>query len=104
MTEATAPLTVRDASTPSRSARQHIRFAFYRLRPEWRLRPPAERAADREEVGALVREIGERDGVLIRPYSLVGTRGDADFMLWLGGERVGDLHQVFSRLHRWRIR
>ena len=103
MTEATAPLTVRDAAAPARSARQHIRFAFYRLRPEWRLRPPAERAADREEVAALVREIGERDGVLIRPYSLVGTRGDADFMLWLVSERVDDLHEFSARLNRLRI-
>src|ERR1700731_4929305 len=103
MTEVTAPLTVRDASAPARSARQHIRFAFYRLRPEWRLRPPAERAADREEVGALVREIGDREGVLIRPYSLVGTRGDADFMLWLVSERVDDLHEFAARLNRTRL-
>ena len=103
MTEVTAPLTVRDAAAPARSARQHIRFAFYRVRPDWRLRPSAERAADREEVGALVREMGEREGVLVRPYSLVGTRGDADFMLWLVSERLDDLHEFSARLNRLRI-
>ena len=50
MSEVTAPLTVRDAIAQVPSARQHIRFAFYRVRPEWRLRPATERAADREEV------------------------------------------------------
>ncbi len=69
MPEVTAPLTVRDATAPVPTARQHIRFSFYRVRPEWRLRPATERAADREEVAALVREIGDREGVLIRPYS-----------------------------------
>src|SRR5205823_2968840 len=65
MADLTAPLTVRSAVTPARSARQHIRFAFYRVRPEWRLRSATERAADREEVAALVRELGDREGVLV---------------------------------------
>ena len=103
MTNVTAPLTVRDAATPQRSARQYIRFAFYRVQPEWRRRSATERAADREEVSALVREIGDRDGVLIRPYSLVGTRGDADFMLWLVSERIDDLHEFSARLNRTRM-
>ena len=33
MSEVTAPLTVRDATAPVPTARQHIRFAFYRVRP-----------------------------------------------------------------------
>src|ERR1700686_3031621 len=103
MTNVTAPTTVRDATAPPRTARQHIRFAFYRLRPEWRLRPPAERAADREEVGALVREMGEREGVLIRPYRLVGTRGDTNFMLWLVSGGLDDLHEFSAPLHRVRV-
>jgi chlorite dismutase len=100
VTQTPAPLRVRDATTPVPAARQHIRFAFYRVRPEWRLRPPAERAAHREEVAAVVAEIGGRAGVLVRPYSLVGTRGDADFMLWLVSERLDDLHEFSARLNR----
>src|SRR5438309_4607440 len=103
MAEVTAPLTVRDAATPVPAARQHIRFAFYRVRPEWRLRSGTDRAADREEVAALVREFGERPGMLVRPYSLVGTRGDADFMLWLVSERIDDLHEISARLNRTRM-
>ena len=98
----TAPITIRDATTPPRTARQHIRFAFHKFRPEWRLRPAAERAADREEIAAVVRDIGGRDGVLIRAYSLVGTRGDVDFMLWLVSERVDDLHEFSARLNKLR--
>lgn len=103
MTNVTAPMAVRDSGGRARAARQHIRFAFYRVRPEWRLCSGAERAADREEVAALVREFGERPGMLVRPYSLVGTRGDADFMLWLVSERLDDLHELSARLNRTRI-
>ena len=73
------------------------------MRPEWRLRPATERAADREEVAALVREIGDRDGVLIRSYSTVGTRGDADFLFWVVSERLDDLHEFSARLNRTRL-
>jgi len=103
MADVTAPLSVRRADGPPRTARQHIRFAFYRVRPEWRLRSPTERAADREELAALVREVGGREGMLVRAYSLVGTRGDADFMLWLVGERLDDFHEFSSRLNRSRM-
>lgn len=99
----TQTITVRDATAKPPAARQHVRFAFYRVRPEWRLLGAAERAAQREEVAALVREIGDRDGVLIRAYSTVGTRGDADLMLWLVSERVDDLHEFSSRLNRLRL-
>src|SRR5215472_348236 len=99
----TQTVTVRDATAKPPAARQHIRFAFYRVRPDWRLLAAAERAAHREEMAALVREIGEREGVLIRPYSLVGTRGDADFMIWLVSERVEDLHEFAARLNHTRL-
>ncbi|MGH7685843.1 MAG: chlorite dismutase family protein [Candidatus Dormibacteria bacterium] len=100
---ATQTLQVRDATAKGPTARQHIRFAFYAVRPEWRLLAATERAAHREELAALVREIDERDNVLIRPYSLVGTRGDADFMLWLVSDKVDDLHEFSARLNRLRI-
>src|SRR5487761_1649032 len=102
MSEVTAPLTVRDATAPVPTARQHIRFAFYRVQTEWRLRSATERAADREDVAALVRDVGDREGVLLRPYSTVGTRGDADFLLWLVSERLDDLHEFSARLNRTR--
>ena len=100
---ATETVRVRDATAKPPAARQHIRFAFYRVRSEWRLLSATERAAQREELAALVRELDERENVLIRPYSLVGTRGDVDFMLWLVSDRLDDLHEFSARLNRLRI-
>jgi chlorite dismutase len=100
MTDLAAPLTVRDATATPPTARQHIRFAFYRVRPEWRLRDATLRAADRAEVVALVADFERRQNVLLRTYSLVGTRGDADLMVWLVSDRIEDLHEFSSRLNR----
>jgi chlorite dismutase len=97
---AAAPLTTRDATTPPPAARQHIRFAFFAVRPEWRQRSDEQRGADRTEVAALIREIDSRDNALVRTYSLVGTRGDADFMVWLVSDRLEDLHEFSARLNR----
>ncbi|MEO8899772.1 MAG: chlorite dismutase family protein [Candidatus Dormibacter sp.] len=100
MTEVAAPLTVRDATAPAPTARQHIRFAFFRVRPDWRLRNPEQRAVDRAEVVELIKDVDRRDNVLLRTYSLVGTRGDADFMVWLVSNRLEDLHEFSARLNR----
>jgi chlorite dismutase len=100
MTEVAAPLAVRDATAPPPTARQHIRFAFFRVRPEWRQRPAQQRDADRAEVVALIEDLGRRENVLLRTYSLVGTRGDADLMVWLVSDRLDDLHEFSARLNR----
>ncbi|MHB8719001.1 MAG: chlorite dismutase family protein [Candidatus Dormibacteria bacterium] len=100
MTELAAPLSVRDATAAPPTSRQHIRFAFFAVRPEWRLRSPEQRAADRAEVATLIREVGDLPTTLLRTYSLVGTRGDADFMVWLVSDRIDTLHEFSARLNR----
>ena len=99
MTNVASPLTTRDATAPPPTSRQHIRFAFFHVRPEWRQRSREQRAADRAELTALLHDIDRRDNVLLRTYSLVGTRGDADLMVWLVSDRVEDLHEFSTRLN-----
>ncbi len=91
------PVRVRDATKPG--ARQLVRFAFYRVMPEWRRRPPEQRAADRAEFAAVIEEMAGRDGVILRSYSLVGTRGDADLMLWSVSERLEEFQELAARLN-----
>jgi chlorite dismutase len=94
-----APLSVRDATAPVPITRQFVRFAFYRVRPEWRQRDAGQRAADRAEVAALVRETAARENVVLRTYSLVGTRGDADLMVWMVSEDLGEFHRFSATLN-----
>ena len=95
-----APLRVRDASRRAPGARQFVRYAFYRVMPEWRRRPPEQRAADRAEFAGVVGEMAGRGDVVLRSYSLVGTRGDADLMLWMVSERLDELHELGARLNQ----
>ena len=97
------PLTTREVRQRSAITRQFVRFAFYRVDPAWRRRSDAERAVDREELVELLVETAALPGVLLRTYSLVGTRGDADFMLWLISDDLDHHHRFSARLNRTRV-
>jgi chlorite dismutase len=90
---------VRDASRRVPGPRQFVRYAFYRVMPEWRRRSFEQRVADRAEFAAVVEEMAARDGVILRSYSLVGTRGDADLMLWSVSERLEEFQELAARLN-----
>jgi chlorite dismutase len=98
-----APIAVRDATQPPPARRQFVRFAFHHVLPEWRRRSPEERTADCAEVAALIADTGAQDGVIVRTYSLTGTRGDADLMIWLVSENLDDLHRFAARLNATRL-
>ena len=99
--KAPATLTTRDATVPTPITRQFVRFAFFHVDPAWRReRTDAQRAADRDEVAAVVAEAAARPGTVLRSYSLVGTRGDADFMLWYVAEDLDDFHALSAALNR----
>jgi chlorite dismutase/nitrite reductase/ring-hydroxylating ferredoxin subunit len=72
--------------------RQVVRYLFLKLDPQWRR---LEAADQRTQKGALVRAIKQFHGrLLLRPYSLVGTRGDCDVMLWQVAENLETLQAV----------
>jgi|SRR5579884_1949732 len=98
-----APITVRDASAPPPTKRQFVRFAFHRVRPEWRLLDAAEREQQREELRVLIAETAAIEGAVLRTYSLAGTRGDADFMIWLVSEDLDHLHTFAARMNATRL-
>ena len=90
------PVRVRDATRPS--PRQLVRFAFFKVDPAWRRLDPELRRAQREEYIACLEEHNRR--ILLRSYTLVGTRGDSDFMLWAVSEEVERLQALFTALNR----
>lgn len=67
---------------PDRSRRQFLNYAFFKLDPAFRRLPASEKAAAADEFRAVIDEWGTSDDLILRTYSLVGLRSDADFMLW----------------------
>lgn len=68
---------------PAESApapRQFVNFAFYKLDPAFRRLDSTTKANARAEFAAAL--ASSPPGMICLSYSLIGLRGDADFMLW----------------------
>src|SRR5260370_31738258 len=89
MTILAPSVAARPVESPTATTRQYLRYLFYKARPSWRLVPHGERTAARAQLLAALEPFAERLPVL-RAYSTVGTRGDADFLLWMVSERLPD--------------
>lgn len=82
-------------STDSR--RQFVNFTFYKVDPLWRRLPAQEREPGKHDFCRIVEEYaGKR--MLVLPYSLVGIRGDCDFMLWRVGSELEPMQEMSARL------
>jgi chlorite dismutase len=82
--------------------RQYVRYAFYRVRPDWRARSDEERERDKREVAAVLEQFARRL-VVCRTYSTVGTRGDCDLLLWTVSERLDDFTELATALNTSRL-
>ena len=59
---------------------QYINYSFFKLDLLWRRLPEEERGQGKRE---FLRTVEEHKGaMLLRSFSLMGLRSDADFMLW----------------------
>ncbi len=96
---ATVPQARPDASATPADARQFVSFSFYRLDPAWRRQPVHTRAAQVSEL-ALAIERPPHPLVVCLTYSLVGLKGDADFMVWRVGETVEQLQEAAGAVNR----
>jgi chlorite dismutase len=93
------PSVAAQAVAPTPTVRQYIRYAFYKTQSSWRhLTPDAREAARGELLGAL-EPFAERLPVL-RAFSTLGTRADADFLLWIVSERLEDFQELQAAVFR----
>ena len=76
--------------------RQYVNFAFFKVDPAWRRLPTEERTRGKCQFIDVVKTF-EPEMVVI-PYSLVGIRGDCDFMLWRIGYDLGKLQEMTAHL------
>ena len=78
--------------------RQYVKYSFYKVDAVWRRLPVEEQEAGRRELEAVVGEFASR--MLLRSYTLVGLRGDVDFLLWQVAEEVEELQALATRVYR----
>src|SRR5581483_5510273 len=78
--------------------RQVVRFAFYKLDPMWRRLSAERQASAKIEFGETIE--GYNGQLLLRPYGLVGIRGDTDFLLWQVAENLDALVDLQTALNR----
>ena len=84
-----------------RPRRQVIKYNFYRVAPEWRRLPEAEREASKAEFAAVVEEAALH--MQIRSYSLVGLRSDADLLLWCIDHSLEEHQELATLLNHTRL-
>ena len=78
--------------------RQIIGFTFYKVQPEWRRLPEAERAEHKRLFAAVVDRWNQPSRMLSLSYSTVGLRGDCDMVLWTICYSVDDLNAFRAEL------
>lgn len=72
--------------------RQYVRFAFYTVDPLWRRLSADEQADQKQELLDTITSFNRR--MLLRPYSTMGTRADAELLLW----QIAETPDVFQDL------
>jgi chlorite dismutase len=78
--------------------RHFVKYTFLKVDPAWRRLDPAERETHKREVIAACEDFAEER--LLRAFSLVGTRGDADLLLLSQAtnlERIHEFHVVLAQ-------
>jgi len=78
--------------------RQVVKFSFYQVGPAWRALPAKEQAAHKKELCAAVEGFSSR--LQMRSYSVVGMRGDADFLLWQIGDELDEIQALATAIMR----
>src|SRR5437870_6575541 len=86
------------AAPPPAEKRQVVRYAFYKLDPAWRRLTAERQASAKLEFGETLERYNGR--LLLRPYGLVGIRGDTDFLLWQVAEDLDALVELQTALNR----
>jgi chlorite dismutase len=78
--------------------RQFVKYTFLKVDPAWRRLDEADRAQHKREFMAACEDFAEER--LLRSFSLVGTRGDADLLLLTQAttlERIHEFHVVLQQ-------
>ena len=76
--------------------RQLVKFTFFKLESEWRRLPEELRYESKVKFAEAVTKISEK--MFTRCFSLVGLRGDADFLLWQAADTLEEIQDAAAQL------
>ncbi len=77
--------------------REYVRFSVFKLDPAWRRLPAEERERHKDDFEDAIRRWGRE--MMVYAYSVVATRGDADFFLWQASKEMDDIHGLAAELN-----
>jgi chlorite dismutase len=83
---------------PKKIRQQVVRFAFFKVMPEWRRLSPGERAEHKRAFADVMEKWNIPGECRNISYSTVGLRGDADFCIWSICYSVDQLNQMMAEL------
>src|SRR6266705_2634650 len=75
---------------------RYVKYTFFKVDPVWRKLSSRERESSKKQFLSSLSETGDK--IRPRSYSLVGTRGDVDFMLWTITDSLETLQGFHSDL------
>ena len=78
------------------NGRTFVKYNFFKVESEWRRLPEEERTRGKREFAAVIDEFDTH--MFTRSFSLVGTRGDTDFLLWQAADRLETIQEITTRL------
>lgn len=85
-----------EARSDQMSEREFLKYTFFKVDSEWRRLSEEVKTAAKQEFVILVQEFANKK--IFRSYSLVGIRGDVDFMFWMTSKKLEDFQDFTSQL------
>lgn len=79
-------------------AQNYVKFTFLKIDPAWRRRSASERTDDKLEFAAACDDFAVDH--FLRPYTLVGTRGDTDLLLLTASPNLDHIHEFHVVLNQ----
>ncbi len=92
----TTPPAAPEQAKPEDSTRQCVKYSFFKVDPVFRRLPEARQSELKLELIDTIRRFNRR--MLLRSYSLVGLRGDVDFLLWQVAEEIDAFNGLGSAI------
>ena len=86
------------AQAAAPDVRQIVGFSFYRIDPAWRRLPKATKKRHGDELLAVVNAFSTR--MMVRTYSLVGLKAEAEILIWRVGKSLEELQAMSAAVRQ----